>query len=113
MTPYFNNNVNYITRFFFLNTSASDVSYSVQCFTEGGNTVTNGTGGTLAANATTNVAASSVCTFPAGTPRGAVIFTINAPIQSVKGTFQQISPTGADGVLQPLVRPYTTGATTE
>lgn len=113
MTPFFNNNPNYITRFFFLNTSSAAVSYSTQCFTEGGNAVTNGAGGSLAANATTNVAASGVCTFLPGTPRGAVIFTINAPIQSVKGTFQQIAPTGADGVVTPLVRPYTTGATTE
>jgi hypothetical protein len=113
MTPFFNNNPNYITRFFFLNTSAANVSYSVQCFTEGGGAVTNGAGGTLAANATTNVVASSVCTFPASAPRGAVIFTINAPIQAVKGTFQQIAPTGADGVVTPLVRPYTTAATTE
>ena len=113
MTPFFNTNVNYITRFFFLNTSASPVSFSTQCFTEGGNAVTNGAGGTLAANATTRVAASAACTFLPGTPRGAVIFTINAPIQSVKGTFQQISPTGADGVVTPLVRPYTNGLTTE
>lgn len=113
MTPFFNTNVNYITRFFFLNTSTSPVTFSTQCFTEGGNVASNGAGGTLAANATTNVAASAACTFPAGTPRGAVIFTINAPIQAVKGTFQQISPTGADGVVTPLVRPYATGATTE
>lgn len=113
MTPFFNTNVNYITRFFFLNTGAAAVSFSTQCFTEGGNAVTNGAGGTLAANATTNVAASAACTFLPGTPRGAVIFTINAPIQAVKGTFQQISPTGANGVVQPLVRPYTAGATTE
>lgn len=113
MTPFFNNNPNYITRFFFLNTSTAAVSYSTQCFTEGGGTVTNGAGGSLAANATTNVAASSVCTFPAAAPRGAVIFTINAPIQSVKGTFQQISPTGADGVVTPLVRRYNTGANGE
>ena len=113
MTPFFNNNPNYITRFFFLNTSAAAVSYSTQCFTEAGGAVTNGAGGTLAANATTNVAASSVCTFPAAAPRGAVIFTINAPIQSVKGTFQQIAPTGADGVVTPLVRRYNTGANGE
>lgn len=106
VTPFFNTNPNYITRFFFLNTSGAPVSYSTQCFTEGGNAVSNGAGGTLAANATTNVAASAACTFVSGTPRGAVIFTINAPIQAVKGTFQQISPTGADGVVQPLVRPY-------
>lgn len=113
MTPFFNNNPNYITRFFFLNTSSAAVSYSTQCFTEGGNAVTNGAGGSLAANATTNVPASGVCTFLPGTPRGAVIFTINAPIQAVKGTFQQIAPTGADGVVTPLVRRYNLGANGE
>ena len=113
MTPFFNHNPNYFTRFFFLNTGANPVSFSTQCFTEGGGAVTNGAGGTLAANATTRVPASSACTFPATAPRGAVIFTINAPIQTVKGTFQQISPTGADGVVTPLVRPYTNGQTTE
>lgn len=113
MTPFFNHNVNYITRFFFLNTGAVPVSYTTQCFTEGGNAVTNGVGGTLAANATTNVPASSACTFIPGTPRGAVIFTINAPINRIKGTFQQIAPTGADGVVTPLVRPYNQANTTE
>jgi len=113
VSPFFNTNVNYITRFFFLNTGDTDVGYTVQCYTEGGNTVTNGVGGTLAAAATTNLTASSICTFPPATPRGAVVFTINTRVGDIKGTYQQISPTGADGVVQPLVRPYNNALTTE
>jgi hypothetical protein len=113
VSTFFNTNPNYITRFFFLNTGDTDVGYSVECYTEGGNAVTNGVGGTLAAAATTNLTASSICTFPAGTPRGAVVFTINTRIGDIKGTYQQIAPTGADGVVQPLVRPYNNANTTE
>jgi hypothetical protein len=111
VSPFFNTNPNYITRFFFLNTGANAVGYTVQCYTENGGAVTNGAGGTLAGNATTNITASSVCTFPANAPRGGVVFTINAPIGDIKGTYQQISPTGADGVVQPLLRPYNANTT--
>jgi hypothetical protein len=102
----FNTNVNYITRFFFLNTGATAVGYSVQCYTEGGNTVTNGAGGTLAANATTNVTASAACTFPPATPRGSAVFTINAPIGAIKGSYQSILPNGESSSVVPLQRPY-------
>ncbi|MDP1901611.1 MAG: hypothetical protein Q8K96_14330 [Rubrivivax sp.] len=113
MTSYMSTNGRFVTRFSMLNTGAAAVGYSVQCYAEGANVATNGANGTLKAAGTTVLDAGSVCSFSDATvPRGAVIFTINAPIGTVKGSYNIVDAvTGANGFL-PLVRPYGT-ATTE
>ena len=114
MSPYMSTNALYVTRFSMLNLGALDVGYSVQCFTEGAGTATNGANGTLKGNGTTVLNASDVCTFSDPTkPRGAVLFTINAPIESVKGVYNIVDAvTGANGFV-PLTRPYKQQKTTE
>ena len=114
MTPYFTTNASFLSRFFLLNTGSSAVTYSAQCFAETGNVVNTGAGltGTLIANGLTAVNASSICTFT-GNTRGAIIFTVNAPINTVKGTYQYIDPVSLNGIVTPLVRPYNQANTTE
>jgi hypothetical protein len=114
MTSYFTTNSIYLTRYFFLNTGASAVGYTATCYGETGNTITYGAArtGTLSANGTTAVDARQVCDF-AGAKRGSVVFTINAPINVVKGTYQYIDQTTLNGVALPMVRPYNQANTTE
>ncbi len=114
MTSYFTTNSIYLTRFFLLNTSSNAVTYSADCYSETGNTITYGSArtGTLSANGLTAVNARDVCTF-AGASRGAMIFTINAPINAVKGSYQYIDQTTLNGVVVPMVRPYNQANTTE
>jgi len=114
MTPYFTTNALFLSRFFLLNTGSSAVTYSAQCYAETGNVVNTGAGltGTLPANGLTAVNASSICTFT-GASRGSIIFTINAPINTVKGTYQYIDPVSLNGIVTPLVRPYNQANTTE
>jgi len=114
MTPYFTTSALFMSRFFLLNTGSSSVTYSADCYSETGNAITYGAGrtGTLSANGLTQVNASAICTF-AGNTRGAIIFTINAPINTVKGTYQYIDPVSLNGIVSPLVRPYNQALTTE
>ena len=114
VAPYMSTNSKYVNRFSLLNTGTSAVGYSVQCYAEGSNVATNGANGTLKANGTTIVAASDACSFSdAATPRGAVVFTINAPINTVKGTYNIVdATTGANGFV-PMTRPYNSANTTE
>jgi len=114
MTPYFTTNALFLSRFFLLNTGAGAVTYSADCFSETGNAITYGMGrtGTLTMSGLTAVNASSICTF-AGAGRGAIIFTINAPINTVKGSYQYIDPVTLNGVVTPLTRPYNQALTTE
>lgn len=112
MTPYMSTNTQYVTRFSLLNTGSAAVGYSVRCYAEGAATATNGAAGTLKAAGTTVLNATDVCTF-SGAPRGAVTFTINAPINSVKGVYNIVDAvTGANGFV-PLTRPYNSANTTE
>lgn len=114
MSPYFSTNPQYVTRFFLLNTGALPVGYTAKCFSEGGGAVTNGAKitGTLAANSNNNIDATAICSF-GNAPRGAILFTINAPINSVKGTYNIVDKvTGANGFV-PLTRPYNVTNTTE
>ncbi|MBA4344743.1 MAG: hypothetical protein C0423_21590 [Methylibium sp.] len=114
MTPYLSTNAKYVTRFSLLNTGSAAVGYSVKCYAEGTNVATNGANGTLKANGTTIVNAADACSFSdAATPRGAVVFTINAPINTVKGAYNIVdATTGANGFV-PMVRPYNSANTTE
>jgi hypothetical protein len=111
VAPYMSTNAKYVTRFSLLNTGAASVGYSVQCYAEGANVATNGANGTLKGAGTTVLDAGSVCSFSDATkPRGAVVFTINAPIGTVKGAYNIVdATTGANGFL-PMTRPY--GAST-
>jgi hypothetical protein len=114
MTPYFTLFSAMQSRFFFLNTSASPVTYTATCYAESGNAITYGAGraGTLVADGMTTVQAGSICTF-AGNTRGSIIFTINAPIETIKGSYQAVDPVSLNNSVTPLVRPYTQNATTE
>jgi len=114
MTPYFSTSPRVLSRFFFLNTGANAVSYSAQCFSEAGNAITNGTArtGTLSANGQTAVNAFDVCSF-AGNTRGSVIFTISAPIDTVKGSYQAVDPVSLNNSVTPMTRPYNRANTTE
>jgi len=114
MVPYLSTNSKYVTRFSLLNTGAAAVGYSVTCYAEGTNVATNGANGTLKAAGTTIVDATAACSFADATkPRGAVIFTINGPINTVKGAYNIVdATTGANGFL-PMVRPYNALNTTE
>jgi hypothetical protein len=114
MVPYLSTNALYVTRFSLLNTGSAAVSYSVKCYAEGSNVATNGANGTLKAAGTTIVNAADACSFSdAATPRGAVVFTINAPINTVKGAYNIVDKvSGANGFL-PMVRPYNSANTTE
>ena len=114
MTPYFTTNSLFLSRFFLLNTGTNAVTYSADCYAETGGTITYGVGrtGTLTANGLTAVNASSICTFGAAT-RGSMIFTVNAPINTVKGSYQYIDPVTLNGIVQPLTRPYNQANTTE
>lgn len=112
MTPYISTNPQYVTRISMLNTGTTAVGYTVQCYTEGTATATNGAGGTLRASGTTVVDAADLCTF-SGAPRGAVVLTINAPSNTIKGAYNIVDRVyGSNGFL-PLVRPYTAGAVSE
>jgi hypothetical protein len=118
MTPYFTTNSLFLSRFFFLNESASPVQWSAQCFSETGNAITYPSGnatlptGTLSAAGQTAINASSICSF-AGNTRGAVIFTINAPIEAIKGSYQAVDPVSLNNSVTPLTRRYGVGSTTE
>ncbi len=114
MTPYFTTNSLFLSRFFLLNSSSSAVSYSADCYSETGNVVTYGAGrtGTLSANGLTAVAAGDICTF-SGATRGAIIFTINAPINTVKANYQAVDPATLNNNVVPLTRPYNQANTTE
>jgi hypothetical protein len=114
MTPYFTVNAQFTSRFWLLNTGSSAVTYSADCLSETGSTPVYGASrtGTLTANGLTSVTASSICTFT-GSPRGAIIFTVNAPINTVKGSYQYIDPITLNGVVTPLTRPYNQANTTE
>jgi hypothetical protein len=114
VAPYMSTNDKYVTRFSLLNTGTSAVGYSVQCYAEGSNVATNGSTGTLKASGTTIVPAADACSFSDATkPRGAVVFTINAPINTVKGTYNIVdATTGANGFV-PMTRPYNSANTTE
>lgn len=114
MTPYFTTNSAFLSRFFFLNTGTGSVNYTATCYSETGNAITYGAAqtGTLSANGQTAVNAASVCTF-AGNTRGAVIFTINAPINSVKANYQSVDPVTLNNMVVPMTRPYNNANTTE
>ena len=114
MTPYFTTNSLFLSRFFFLNESAAAVLYSANCYSETGNAITYGAGrtGTLRAAGQTAVNASSICTF-SGNTRGSIIFTINAPIDAIKGSYQAVDPVSLNNSVTPLTRRYGVGATTE
>ena len=114
MTSYFTTNTLFLSRFFLLNTGSVAVTYSADCLTETGVTPVYGAArtGTLTTNGLTAVNASAICTFSAGS-RGAIIFTINAPINTVKGSYQYIDPVSFNGIVAPLVRPYNQANTTE
>jgi hypothetical protein len=117
VTAYFNTNPRFVTRFLLLNTGPA-VSYSAKCYYENGTAAgtpgASASGKTLAANATTNIDATTLCTFDPVNPRGAVIFTINAPINNVKGVYNVIDrATGnANGFIE-LTRPYDATKPTE
>jgi hypothetical protein len=114
-TPFFTLNSLFLTRFYFLNTGASAVGYSATCFSEGGAAIVYGAGktGTLGANGMTTVDARNVCSFATGTPRGSILFTINAPISTVKGSYQYIDQVSLNGANTPMTRPYNQANTTE
>lgn len=115
MTPYFTTSSRFLSRYFLLNTGAASVSYSANCYAETGVTITYGASrtGTLIGNGLTTVNAGDVCTFSGGVTRGSVLFTINAPINTVKGSYQYIDPTSLNGTVQPLTRPYNQANPTE
>ncbi len=115
MTPFFTLNSLFLTRYYFLNTGASPVGYSATCYSEGGAVIAYGAGktGTLGANGMTTVNARDVCSFATGTPRGSIIFTINAPIDTVKGSYQYIDQVSLNGANTPMTRPYNRNNTTE
>ena len=114
MTPYFTTDARFLSRFFLLNTGTSPVTYSADCYSETGVAITYGASrtGTLTTNGLTSVAAASICTFT-GATRGSIIFTVNAPINTVKGTYQYVDPTSLNGIVTPLTRPYNQANTTE
>ena len=114
MTPYFTTSSLFLSRFFFLNESAAAVLYSANCYSETGNAITYGAGrtGTLRAAGQTAVNASSICTF-SGNTRGSIIFTINAPIDAIKGSYQAVDPVSLNNSVTPLTRRYGVGMTTE
>ncbi|MCV2423125.1 hypothetical protein [Paucibacter sp. DJ2R-2] len=116
MTPYFTTNNLYLSRFFFLNTSGAAVSYSAACYGETGNVVTINSNalpnGGLLSNGQTALNAGDICSF-SGNTRGAIIFTVNAPINTVKGTYQAVNPGTGDNIVTPLTRPYNQANTTE
>lgn len=114
MTSYFTTDARFLTRFFFLNTGTANVGYSATCYAETGNAITYGAGktGTLSGNGQTAVNARDVCTF-AGNTRGSVVFTINAPINTVKGSYQAVDPVSLNNSISPMVRPYNQANTTE
>ena len=113
MTPYFTTFSAYQSRFFLLNNSTDAVTYSAECFAETGNAITYGSAksGSLAVGLN-KIDAADICTF-AGATRGSVIFTINAPIEKIKGSYQAVNPAtyNLDNIL--LVRPYAQAKTTE
>lgn len=114
VTPYFTLDSRFLSRFFFLNTGSAAVKISATCYGETGNTVTSilPANTELAANGQTAINASTVCS-ATGNTRGAVLFTINAPINAVKGSYQTVDPVTLNNMIVPLSRPYTASATTE
>lgn len=116
MTPYFTTSSLFLSRVFFLNTGALPVGYTATCYSETGNAITYGAAktGTLSANGQTAVNLKDVCSFSsASLTRGAVLFTINAPINTIKGSYQQVDPVSLNNAIVPLSRPYNVANTTE
>jgi len=107
MTPYFTTDARWLTRYFMLNTGNSAIGYSALCFGEAGNVITYGSArtGTLSAAGMTSIAARDVCTF-SGNTRGSVLFTINGPASSIKGSYQFVDPITLSGAVVPMTRPY-------
>lgn len=112
MTPYFTTDARWLTRYFLLNTGSTAVSYSATCFGETSNVITYGTArnGSLSAAGMTAINARDVCTF-SGNTRGSVLFTINAPVSAVKGSYQFVDPITLSGNVVPMTRPYGTSPT--
>ena len=114
VTPYFTTSSLFLSRVFFLNTGALPVGYTATCYSETGNAITYGSAqtGTLSGNGQTAVNLKNVCSFAnTGLTRGSVLFTINAPIGSIKGSYQQIDPVSLNNAIVPLSRPYGTSTT--
>jgi hypothetical protein len=119
VTPYFTTNSLFLSRYFFLNTGTGSVTYSADCFSETGSAITYGSKrtGTLSAatagvGGMTAINAADVCTFASST-RGSVVFTVNAPINTIKGTYQSVDPVSLNNTVVPMVRPYNVANTTE
>ncbi len=109
-TPWFTTYSGYISRFAFMNYGTNDVTYSVQCLAESGNTITASpipTGsntGKLVHGEQTVVTATDVCNF-SGNTRGAVRFTINAPNTVVKGVYNVVNASSGSVSVTDLWRP--------
>lgn len=112
VSPYFSTDSTYLSRFIFLNTSGAAVSYSAQCYGETGNTPTPLAANGVLDNGTTVVNAKAICSFP-GNTRGSIIFTVNAPINTVKGSYQAVNIATSSNFVTPLTRPYNQANTTE
>lgn len=113
-TPYFSTDpgTGIFSRFYFTNTGAA-ASYTATCFAAGdAGAITYGTArtGSLAAGQTM-INARDICTF-ADRTRGAVTFTINAPVNNIKGVYNLVVNATSNASL-PLVRPYNAANTTE
>jgi hypothetical protein len=113
-TPYFSTDpgTGIFSRFYFTNTGAA-ASYTATCFAAGdAGAITYGTArtGTLSAGQTM-INARDICTF-ADRTRGAVTFTINAPVNNIKGVYNLVVNATSNASL-PLVRPYNAANTTE
>ena len=84
----------YTNRVILMNTAGAPVGFTATCFVEAGNTSTAGTtSGTIPAGGIVVIATTSLCTF-SGATRGAIQAVINAPAAAIKGTVQQVTPTG-------------------
>jgi hypothetical protein len=111
-TPYFSTDpgTGIFSRFYFTNTGSA-ATYSATCFAAGdAGAITYGAArtGTLAVGQTM-INARDICTF-ADRTRGAVTFTINAPVRAIKGVYNLVV-NGTSNASLPLVRPYGVGTT--
>jgi len=99
----------YISRFALTNTGTSPATYTAVVRSETGNTCTLGAGasGTIPASGQLVVDASSLCTgWTTGqAPRGAAIFTINAPTGNIQGVNQIVNATTGSVSNYVMVRP--------
>lgn len=104
-TPYITRTSGYISRVMFTNTGNKDAEYQAVFVTDAGATATAGTGSTgiIPAGSNLQVNAADLVDFSAKS-RGAIRFTISAPIEDIQGIYQTVNLNTGDAQSVVMIR---------